>query len=269
MKKVDFLPARYHENDVRRKATIWRYVLLLTFGGIICAATFGQLAIKHGVRSQLAALRGQHQSASGVKEAATVLDQELRQTEEVAELYTYLRHPWPRTQLLAYVTSPLPDSVVIHEIRIHQQDERADARGVAPALPAAKDEAQLSPAKRDLQGLRSANDSKPTVIQVSGSARDAVELNNYVAALSLSPLFKSAKLTSLEAANERQEEAVQGNERAKTSTSHFDVLITVLPGYGTPRGPTEPLVRINAGSTPAELTSIDFSAPKQLVAEVP
>ena len=39
MKNVDFLPTRYHERDLRRQAQIWRYLVLLAFGSVICAAT--------------------------------------------------------------------------------------------------------------------------------------------------------------------------------------------------------------------------------------
>jgi len=241
MKTVDFLPARYHENDLRRKATAWRYVLVLMFGGAIGAATFGQFAIKRTVRLQLAELRAQHQAASGVKETAAMLEKELRWTEEISALYTYLRHPWPRTQLLACVARSLPESVAINELRIHQDDSRSGARSAVRTLPIVEGESKISPASRDLQELRGANDSTPTVIHIRGTARDAVELNEYVAALGFYPIFKSAKLTSLEAVNDDVEHMPDGKHELPAKLFQFDILITVLPGHGIPGGPTAPL----------------------------
>ena len=42
MKNIDFLPDRYQERDLKRKATLWQYALLLGFGSVLLAATLGQ-----------------------------------------------------------------------------------------------------------------------------------------------------------------------------------------------------------------------------------
>lgn len=242
MKTVDFLPTRYHENDVRRKATAWRYMLLLTFGGAILAATFGQLAVKRSVQVSLDELRSQHREAAAIKETATQLEGELLQTEEIAALYTYLRHPWPRSQLLAQVTRSLPETVVIGELEISRRVDSAGTNTGRPTPPVLDNNTSgASPAKQDLQGLRDANDDKPTVLFITGTASDPVALNHYVAALGLVPLFESAKLTSLEAINVPGEEPSGAVETVERVVSQFEVVIRVRPGYGVSGGPTAPM----------------------------
>jgi len=241
MKTIDFLPTRYHENDVRRQAILWRWILMLSFGGVIGAATLGQLAIKRGVRADLDKLRAQHRAAAETKEQVAALEKELKQVEEVAELYIYLRHPWPRTQLLAQVTKGLPESVVIAELEISHRARGAGANQPRPGPPDSAEQAtDISPAKRDLQGLRGANDERPTFIHITGTAKDPVALNAYVASLSESPLLQSAKLTSLEVVNAGLEEQ---SPRTNVATSRFEVIISVLPGYGLPGGPSTQLAQ--------------------------
>ena len=253
MKTIDFLPSRYHENDVRRKATLWRFVLLLSFGGVICAATLGQLAIKRSVRAHLDKLRAQHRVAAETKERVAELEKELMEVEEVAELYIYLRHPWPRTQLLSQVTQGVPESVVIAELEINQRGRGGSSARSRPAPPVAAPEAsEISPAQRDLQGLRGANDKRPTFIHLTGTATDPRALNDYVTKLSESPLLQSAKLTSLEALS-TPAESEQESQQTRPATSRFEVLISVLPGYGVPGGPSTPLDQLKH---PAQLEQL-------------
>jgi Tfp pilus assembly protein PilN len=255
MKNIDFLPSRYHENDARRQAMLWRWILLLSFGGVIGTATLGQLAIKQSVQSELDKLQAQHHKAAETKERVAVLEKELTQVEEVAELYIYLRHPWPRTQLLAQVTRDVPESVVISELEISQRGDNNGGNQPRATPPAATNEAaDISPAKRDLQGLRGANDKKPTFIHITGTATDPAALNAFVARLGESPLLKSARLTSLEAVRPL-DEAAPGGSDAK-AVSRFEVVITVLPGYGAPGGPAtllaqpEQLAKRSGGTQP-------------------
>ncbi|MEO8494784.1 MAG: hypothetical protein ABI614_06920 [Planctomycetota bacterium] len=57
MKNINFLPERYHERDLERKAAIWQYAILLGFGSLLLAATIGQLAIKRSLQASLAELK--------------------------------------------------------------------------------------------------------------------------------------------------------------------------------------------------------------------
>ena len=112
MKNIDFLPDRYQERDLKRKATLWQYALLLGFGSVLLAATLGQFVMKRSLQASLAELKQGRIETNLKRERVQLLKQQLGNTEPVAALFTYLQHPWPRTQLIARITDALPIRVI-------------------------------------------------------------------------------------------------------------------------------------------------------------
>jgi len=230
MKNIDFLPERYRERDLKRKAAIWQYALLLGFGGLLVAATLGQLAIKRSLRASLAELKQSRIDTNLKRESVALLKQQLGSSEEIAALYTYLRHPWPRTQLLAKVTELLPESVVLEGIEILEQKQNDSSLalsetgdGVSGATPAAADLAQL----------RGDQDATQLVVRIRGTVEDPAALNEYVRQLGNVTLFRGVSLGSLQSKASRDE----------TPRSEFELNVTVRPGHGQPGGPNEPLAK--------------------------
>ena len=230
MKNIDFLPERYHERDLKRKAAIWQYALLLGFGGLLLAATLGQFAIKRSLKASLAELKPSRIDTNLKREQVTLLKQRLGNTEEVAALYTYLRHPWPRTQVLARITELLPESVVLQGVEMLEQkpngssiagNETRDAAGAA------------TPAAADLAQLRGNSDSTQLVVRIRGTVRESAALNEYVRQLGDVPLFRSVSLSSLQFQSSRDQ----------TPRSAFELNVAVRPGHGQTGGPDEPLLK--------------------------
>lgn len=228
MKNIDFLPERYRERDLNRKATIWQCALLAGFGGLLLAASFGQLAMKRSLQSELHELEPSRIDANLKRERVEILKQRLGSSEEIAALYTYLRHPWPRTQLIVSITQSLPECVVLEGVEIlEQQPDRS---------PFARSEGQdgaNSPtsAGADLAELRDQHDASQLVVRIRGTVDDTSELNDYVRQLGEVPLFRNVSLSSLQS---------QASPN-RTPRSAFELNVIVRPGHGQPGGPMAPL----------------------------
>ncbi|HUG70389.1 MAG TPA: PilN domain-containing protein [Pirellulaceae bacterium] len=230
MKNINFLPERYHERDLKRKAAIWQYAILAGFGGLLLAATFGQLAMKRSLQASLRELEPTRIEAKVKRERVQLLQQQLNSTEEVAALYTYLRHPWPRTQLLAKITEVLPECIVLDGIEILEQ---LPNRSSFVGNEAGEGASEASPAGADLAQLRDQHDATSLVVRIRGTVDDTGALNEYVRQLGEVPLFRSVSLSSLQSQMSRNE----------TPRSAFELNVVVRPGHGQPGGPSEPLAR--------------------------
>jgi hypothetical protein len=132
--------------------------------------------------------------------------------------------------MLAKIAKDLPPQVTLRELTIVKETSTASPRSaVTPpgikSQPAAGD----TPAKADLDLLRSQQDRSRAEIQISGTTTDSGALHLFVMALNGTPLFESAKLHSME--------AVTGSKQPQ---SNFFIRLTVRPGYGQPGGPQAP-----------------------------
>lgn len=230
MKNINFLPERYHERDLKRKAAIWQYAILASFGGLLLAATLGQLAMKRSLQASLRELEPTRIEVKLKRERVQLLQQQLNSTEEVAALYTYLRHPWPRTQLLAKITESLPECIVLEGIEILEQSPNRSSFGGPEAGDGTSD---ATPAGADLRQLRDQHDATSLVVRIRGTVDDTGALNEYVRHLGEVPLFRSVSLSSLQSQTLRNE----------TTRSAFELNVTVRPGHGQPGGPSGPLAR--------------------------
>ena len=96
MQNIDFLPERYRERDLNRKAAVWQYALLLGFGGVLMAATAGQFMIKRSLQASVADLKQSRIDAKLKREKVQLLEKQLGNKEEFAAAsslnpYTMLR----------------------------------------------------------------------------------------------------------------------------------------------------------------------------------
>ena len=109
MKNIDFLPERYHERDLKRKAAIWQFALLLGFGGLMLASTIGQIVMKRAVQTSLSELTESRIEANLKRQRVALLKQQLGSSEEVAELADgspfHVRTRWPPSRRRAVPVS--------------------------------------------------------------------------------------------------------------------------------------------------------------------
>jgi len=237
MKNVDFLPACYREKSAHRKTQAWRGIVVAAFGALLAAGWLGQLEIRGLVQTQLDDVRRQYDHVTEQGKKIAALQNELREARAEAELLTYLRHPWPRTQLLASIAAPLTDAITLRKLTIHQEEAMASPLAGLPthnmaasAGSAADDakaaEAALPPAGRTLKKLRAALDEAPLTVTLEGVSRDSASLHVYIGKLAESDWFSDAEIRSVDRlANEEQ------------AALRFVARLVVRPGYGHPKNP--------------------------------
>jgi len=231
MQEIDFLPVQYRQKYARRQWRPWRVAVVTAFAVLLMAAVFGQRDRKRRAETELAAIVPQYDLAVGQNRRLAEIWTQLDAARNTAELLTYLRHPWPRTQLLAALLAPLPEGISLEELRITH--ETPQGRAVPERRPRAENALEggqlntLPPAARDLTRLREEFDKTKTVVLISGTTSDTAALHRYLGELGGTSLFSRAELDSLQSA---------GNQPA--GTLQFRATLVVRPGYGQPGGPT-------------------------------
>ncbi len=132
--------------------------------------------------------------------------------------------------MLAEIAKDLPPQVTLRELTIIEETSKLRARsGVVAVGVKSQPATGQTPAKADLDLLRSQQDRSRAEIQISGTTTDSGAVHLFVMALNGTPLFESAKLYSME--------AVTGSKQAQ---SNFFIRLTARPGYGQPGGPQAP-----------------------------
>lgn len=233
MKNIDFLPTNYRERLRLKQARVWWGIVAATFGAAIAASACAQWGVARSLQYQLATAGNAATLASEQDKRYAQLLTEVNQGSDLAELCVYLKHPWPRTQILAALASPLPETVRLTEVRIHQEAPTGEQLLQQPIRkPGGKaEDARSSGAAGDLARLREENDHLVTMIEVIGETSDADALHRYVAALGKSELLLGARLKSFEAVEARD-----------VATVRFELRAHLRPAYGLAGGPEGPPV---------------------------
>jgi Tfp pilus assembly protein PilN len=228
MREIDFLPSRYREQHIQRRKQFWRVVVVAMFFALLMLAAAGQYQRRRSVERLLEFTRQRHAAAQATAGQLGQLNAQLNDVRTQAELIVYLRHPWPRTQLVSALLRPLPRSVRLDKLSIRREESPAQApppsAAPIPGDPAAVD--QRTPAERELAALRDRLDDAATIVLIEGVTVDPAELHAYIGTLSEAELFAHAELTALERA-----------DGDSASQARFTARLIVRPGYGQPGGP--------------------------------
>lgn len=234
--QIDFLPASYRQQTVRRRDRRWR-VAVLAIGAVLLAAAWIYRVIDHrAAHRNFEILTDAHQAALQTQQAWQAAQTKLDQANREAALITYLKHPATTSQTLAAIIAPLPESLRLTEIKIVRETLRQDGEEAAPRRnlgdkPDAAD-AGLPPAERDLAQLRREYDKQQVVVMLSGEALDGEALYQYIRQLASGDVFVRAELTSLV----RDASAA----RSHVALSRFQARAVMRPGIGQPGGPDVP-----------------------------
>jgi hypothetical protein len=235
---INFLPHEYRERGAVRKKTLWQVVVLALFGGVVAATIAFQFDQRRAAKARVAAVAGPYAFAKARAQKLERLQQQLRLQRQTAELLVYLRHPWPRTQILAAVAAPLPASVTLEELQVAREQPVLDAASLNEETHqrrTGRQQEEENPAKpapvRDEELLRKENDSWVVVVRLTGTTQNTGDLHAYLAAVIQSPLIAEAELSSLE----------RIEDESKDGRSRFAVRLKVAPGFGQPGGPDGPV----------------------------
>jgi hypothetical protein len=231
MKNIDFLPDIYRQRAALRQARVWWCLVIALFGGTIASAVTAQVWLRVSLQRQLTALDGPFQSSQTQVRELAALQSQIAAAAHEASLFTYLQHPWPRTQLLAHVVRPLPSSIRLTQVHIRDEELPRETPQSGPHRFAGEQQAagKMQPPEEDLAKLQQEMDFKQTVVELKGSTSDDRRLHEFVAALNTSPLVAAAQIKSLE--------LDPGPQQTRTL---FTLRLIVKPGYGQ-RGNELPL----------------------------
>jgi len=248
MQDIDFLPISFREVRSHQQTKAWRVVVLGFFLVLVIAATWYQHSLHGAAKQELESLVPLHAQAELQTKRLAELQAEVQATGAEAALITYLRHPWPRSQLLQAVLTPLPDSIRLDRLNIFRDEAVVESAAVkaraARAKPGEAEVVKLPPVETDLASLREAIDPRPTVIELEGVASDVPALHRYLADVARHELLSSAEIGSIE------------TDPDQPKSAKFTARVVVLPGYGQPGGPH---AMIESGPAPSErpLAAID------------
>lgn len=232
MHDIDFLPSEYRQNHHRRRSQTRRILVVAVLAAALAAAALDQHRRRQQLRAALADREPAHAAAVQKRDALDELQSRLQAARARADLFTYLRHPWPRTQIMGALLGPLPDEIAFEQVEIAQETATASkpARNLSPADEQAREEqlAGLSAAARDLRRLRDEFDPKRTTVTITGVTSESAALHRYLRELGRAELFSKAQLNSIE------------TDKADPNRVRFTVTLLVRPGYGQPGGPDGP-----------------------------
>ncbi len=228
MKTIDFLPPKYRELYAVKRRQLWRTSVLLMFTAIVGSAAAVQHMMRLDAEKQLAECQASHQEAMKINNELALLYGRMDSSKRFADVVTYMRHPWPSTQLLATVVGPVSDDITLTEIHVTQEAVAQKRTERRPRLRVQENAAaKKNPAQIDLETLRQQRDQSYTTIYISGVTTDIGALHSYVGMLSVSSFCESAELASLES-----------HPEAANETSKFRVQLRIRHGYGQSKGPT-------------------------------
>jgi hypothetical protein len=241
MKDIDFLPVEFRLEYARRQQRSRKICIVVSFFGLLASVASSQYFLRGKAQRQLREFMPQYNLTVCQDNQLTELQARLQPIRATAELNTYLRHPWPRTQLLAALLKPLPREIVLHEVRIAREAAKSiETPGMArpDAKAEADSNAKLSPAARDLKWLRGNFDKATTLITITGFTTETALLHRYLGDLGKQDLFSAVDLLSIgrlpgEMANRLR----------------FSVTVSVRPAYGQPGGPGRPKENSVASAT--------------------
>jgi hypothetical protein len=226
--EVDFLPARFREQQVQRRVTWWQIAVVAAFAGLMGSTAWLQHRTLSRLEASVSRVRAEHDSATRTARELGGLQQQLGQLDAHAALYTFLRHPWPRTQIVTAVLRSIPRDITIDEINIVRENA---ARAAAPAKQRADnvppgERVEPAPPVADLQKLRQDAEATDTVVSVVGRTSDVAALHRYLEQVAEESLIARATIHSLERSENDGEVKVR-----------FEAKIIVRRGYVRPTGP--------------------------------
>lgn len=229
--EIDFLPAEYREKRVRLQMQPWRLVVSLGLVALVTLAAATQYQRRLRVTAELTLVAPQYEAALKQNRRYGELQTELAAARADADLFTYLRYPWPSTRILDALLAPLPEEVVLEELQIHHESKRERGwSGAAVDKATEEKQKKMPPAARDLSQLRQQCDTRQTMVLVTGTTRETAALHRYLGELAKTPLFAKAELASIE----KDSKSVKNTD----NQLRFSATLVVRPGYGQPGGPT-------------------------------
>ncbi len=197
MNEIEFLPKRFREKQRNSKVKIPRVLVFSLLIGLLAIVSLYQLAKLHHIRSQLATLKAQHERIDQLTQEVERTQAEVAQKRHHVRLLTFLDYPYPKSQILAQITNPLPGEITIKRIELtHTKIATNSAR--EKSEKGGDQKPQGNPMEIDLQQLIVENKNRQCTVELEGTTDDTSLLYTFLAALHESGLVESAKIESID-----------------------------------------------------------------------
>jgi hypothetical protein len=250
---IDFLPAAYRQKSMQRRAYIWRVAAAAMIISFFTVAALFQWRQQAQVKRELELVETQYADAVELNAKFAEAAKNLQAQHRWAELLTFLRHRWPRSQILAAILEPMPESVKLTECHIGHEALTSTIPTPAAAAPVEAGAVPGDQAARraaDLKRLLQESARRQPFVSLSGEAGDAATLHEYLARLGANSLFARVDLRSLE---HRTGDEASGDAVGRVQfTARALIRQEYTPSEGTPAVPgepmTSPVARQGAGS---------------------
>jgi hypothetical protein len=194
VKNVDFLPAEFRHKS-RDTSSRGRAVLLGTVTvALLSGLTWLQIDRLRTRRTELASLRQQKAAVEVVLARLANTKTALESADAEAELYTWLRHPRPRSQVLLAILEGIPEEIRLFDVEVSTRSEANSVRTVQTG----EEKSTKPAAAKALELLRQASPAGSEWAHVYGATENPAALHLWLGRLGRHPMFSRCELVSIE-----------------------------------------------------------------------
>jgi len=196
MKEIDFLPKAYHDRMLRENVRISRSMIIAVLLISAAVPTVFQVTSLLRLRSQQAALESDYLKVKELEQQAQQIRIEVEQQSHHARLLTFLRTPYSRSHILAAIARPMPEEIVITNLRLHNRSGQQRSR--SSGNEEEQNNQSAIPYQADLQVLIAQERIKRCTIQIEGTTQDTSALYTFLADLHKSQIIQATKIISID-----------------------------------------------------------------------
>ena len=196
---VDFLPASYHEEQVRVKRSIWRKCTLVVVLAMIVLGTFRHRDVQKELQEQSRRAQENAKNMAAELMNPAELRQQIHVLQVRANLMSYLRIGVPPTLLVSSVTNNLPAYISLTKIEsTYESDTASQSRANKRKRDGKESSKNRLAEEKDLEQLSEETKNSDVFVTVRGIAPDDVAISQYLAALNKTNVFNEVKLKSID-----------------------------------------------------------------------
>ncbi len=217
--EIEFLPKKYREKRKNKSFKVSRLLLVVVLLAGMGIVLLYQLASLHSLNLQVGALDQQNTKVMQLMQEVELRRAEVEVKRHHAKLLTFLDHTYPKSQVIAAITNPLPAEITI--IRLQILVEQIPGAGNKPASEKGKEAPKGHPMQLDLKQLIEEAKSRHCTVEIEGTTDDTSCLYPYLASLHQAEIVESAKIESID-----PHQKTDGSE-----FSNFTAHIKIKRGY--------------------------------------
>ena len=194
--EIEFLPKKYREKRKNNSFKVSRLLLVVVLLAGMGIVLLYQLASLHSLNLQVAAIDQQNTTVMQLMQEVELRRAEVEEQRHHAKLLTFLDHTFPKSQIIAAITNPLPPEITI--IRLQISAAQTPGAGNKLVTEKGKEKPKGHPMQLDLKQLIEEATSRHCTVEIEGTTDDTSCLYPYLASLHQAEVVESAKIESID-----------------------------------------------------------------------